>query len=105
MNRTNKPQISNVALNSEAEKYLNAERGVESIEEALALAADILAEQIADRADIRAYLREYIFKQGVFVAQIKSEYPEGSTKYEMYRNYSYSVKQNSTPQCFSFVPW
>ena len=61
MNLTIKPQISNVALDSEAKKYLNAERGVESVAEALALAADILAEQVADKADIRAYLREYIF--------------------------------------------
>jgi uncharacterized protein len=88
----NKPQVSNLSLNSEAEKYLNA-GGVESIEEALAGAADILAEQVADKADIRAYLREYIFKQGVFVSQIKGEHPEGSTKYEMYRNYSYSVSK------------
>ena len=89
----NKPQVSNVALDSEAKKYINAERGVESVAEALGGAADILAEQIADRADIRAYLREYIFKHGVFVSQIKKEHPEGSTKYEMYRNYSYSVSK------------
>lgn len=89
----NKPQISNLSLDSEAEKYVDAERGVESVEDALAGAADILAEQIADRADIRAYLREYIFQQGVFVSQIKGEHSEGSTKYEMYRNYSYSASR------------
>ena len=89
----NKPQVSNIALTQEADKYINAEQGVETVEQALAGAADILAEQIADNAEIRAYLREYLFKKGVFVSQIKKEHPEGSTKYEMYRNYSYGVSK------------
>ena len=89
----NKPQVSNVSLTSEANKYVNADKGVENAEQASSGAADILAEQIADRAEIRAYLREYLFKQGVFVSQVKSKHPEGSTKYEMYRNYSYGVSR------------
>ncbi len=89
----NKPQVANLSLNSEANKYINAAKGVDSSEQALIGAADILAEQIADNAEIRAYLREYLFKQGVFVSQIKSEHPEGSTKYEMYRQYSYGVSK------------
>ena len=89
----NKPQVSNVSLTSEANKYVNADKGVEDAEQACSGAADILAEQIADRAEIRAYLREYLFKQGVFVSQVKGKHPEGSTKYEMYRNYSYGVSR------------
>ncbi len=89
----NKPQVSNVSLTSEANKYVDADKGVENAEQASSGAADILAEQIADRAEIRAYLREYLFKQGVFVSQVKGKHPEGSTKYEMYRNYSYGVSK------------
>ena len=89
----NKPQVSNISLSSEANKYVDADKGVEDAEQACSGAADILAEQIADRAEIRAYLREYLFKQGVFVSQVKSKHPEGSTKYEMYRNYSYGVSK------------
>jgi uncharacterized protein len=89
----NRPQVSTISLTAEANKYLDPSKGVEDIESALAGAADILAEQIADEAEIRAYLREYFFKKGVFVSQIKDEHPEGSTKYEMYRNYSYSVSK------------
>ncbi|MGL5795052.1 MAG: helix-hairpin-helix domain-containing protein, partial [Waterburya sp.] len=68
-------------------------KGVDDGESALAGAADILAEQVADKAEIRAYLRDYFFKHGVFVSKIKDDYPEGSTKYEMYRDYSYSVSK------------
>jgi protein Tex len=89
----NRPQVSTISLTAEASKYIDPSKGVENTESALAGAADILAEQIADEAEIRAYLREYFFKQGVFVSQIKDEHPEGSTKYEMYRNYSYSVSK------------
>ena len=89
----NKPQVSNIGLTQEADKYINAELGVETAEQALAGAADILAEQVADDAEIRAYLREYLFKKGVFISQIKKEHIEGSTKYEMYRDYSYGVSK------------
>ena len=89
----NKPQVSNISLTSEANKYIDEDKGVENSEQASSGAADILAEQIADRAEIRAYLREYLLKRGVFVSQVKGKHPEGSTKYEMYRNYSYGVSK------------
>lgn len=89
----NQPQATKVSLEEEATKYLDAEKEVQTVEEALNGAADIIAEQIADTANIRAYLRDYLFKNGVFTSQIKKEHPEGSTKYEMYRNYQYAVKK------------
>ncbi|MEL6495852.1 MAG: Tex family protein [Cyanobacteria bacterium J06623_7] len=89
----NKPQIARVDLATEADKYLNLDLDIATTYQALAGAADILAEKIADNADIRAYLRDYFFKRGVFTSQVKEDYPEGSTKYEMYRRYSQSVKQ------------
>ena len=89
----NIPQVANISLSLEAEKYLDQEKGVETSEQALAGAADILAEQVADNAEIRAYLRNYLFKRGVFVSQIKGDHPEGSTKYEMYRDYNYGVSK------------
>ena len=89
----NKPQVGNADLIAEAERYIDGEKKVETAEQALFGAADVLAEKIADDAEIRAYLREYLFKKGVFVSKVKKEYPEGSTKYEMYRDYSYWVNK------------
>jgi protein Tex len=89
----NKPQVAHVPLDAEASKYLAVETEVTTVEQALAGAADIIAEQVADDADIRAYLREYFFKKGVFTSRIKGEHPEGTTKYEMYRDYSYGVSK------------
>jgi protein Tex len=89
----NQPQTAKVSLETEAAKYLNPDLEVKTVEETLSGAADIIAEQIADLAEIRAYLRDYLFKNGFFTSQIKKEHPEGSTKYEMYRNYQYAVKK------------
>lgn len=77
-------------LDSAATKYINAT--VTTTTEALQGAADILAEEVADTAAIRAYLRELLLNTGVFTSKIKKDYPEGSTKFEMYRNYSNKVK-------------
>lgn len=89
----NKAQISNISLTESAAKYIDAAKGLETVEQVLAGAADILAEGIADQAEIRAYLRDYFCKRGVFVSCIKGDHPEGSTKYEMYRDYSYGVSK------------
>ncbi|HEY9811020.1 MAG TPA: Tex family protein [Halomicronema sp.] len=76
-----------VSLDTEAAKYISEEKAVKTAEEALKGAADILAEEISEKAELRAYLRDYFMESGVFVSQIKEEFPEGSTKFEMYRNY------------------
>ena len=89
----NQPQNTAISLAAAAAKFINKDKEVNSAEEALAGAADILAESIAEQAQIRAYLREYFLAKGVFVAKIKAEYPEGSTKFEMYRDYQYSVSK------------
>jgi protein Tex len=79
-------------LEPEAEKYISEEKGVKSAEEAIQGASDILAEEVSERADLRAYLREYLLDTGVFASRIKEDHPEGSTKFEMYRNFQAKVK-------------
>ena len=81
------------SLKEIASKYVNPEQGVNTVKDALSGASDILAETISDKADLKAYLREFFFQTGVFVSQVKKDYPEGSTKYEMYRDYQYSVRK------------
>ncbi|MBE9168532.1 RNA-binding transcriptional accessory protein [Pleurocapsales cyanobacterium LEGE 06147] len=89
----NQPKVSPISLDREAAKYINEEKGVKTVEEALSGAADILAEIVAEKAGIRADLRNYLLKKGMFISRIKEDYPEGSTKFEMYRNYQYSVSK------------
>ncbi|MDJ0798658.1 MAG: Tex family protein [Calothrix sp. MO_167.B12] len=80
------------SLDGEAGKYVSQEKGVKTVESALKGAADILAEEVAEKAELRAYLREYLLEEGVFVSRIKDDYPEGTTKFEMYREYENKVR-------------
>ncbi|TPX28529.1 Tex family protein [Cylindrospermopsis raciborskii] len=83
---------TSISLDSVASKYVAQEKGVNTSEEALKGASDILAEEIADKAHLRAYIREYVLETGVIISRIKEEYAEGTTKFEMYRNYQVKVK-------------
>ncbi|MCP6757949.1 MAG: RNA-binding transcriptional accessory protein [Fischerella sp. CENA71] len=80
------------SLEEAAAKYVSEEKGVKTPEEALRGASDILAEEVAEKAELRAYLREYLLEEGIFASWIKDEHPEGTTKFEMYRNYQIKVK-------------
>lgn len=79
-------------LNQEAAKYISESKGVKTAEEALKGASDILAEEVGEKAELRAYLRDYLLNDGVLVSRVKEDYPEGTTKFEMYRNYQIKVK-------------
>ncbi|WP_414564641.1 MULTISPECIES: Tex family protein [unclassified Anabaena] len=80
------------SLEAEAAKYVSENQEVKTPQEALKGAADILAEEVAEKAELRAYLRDYLLVEGVFVSRIKNDYPEGTTKFEMYRNYQIQVR-------------
>ena len=57
----------------EAAKYIDKEKGVESAEDALAGAGDIIAERISDDAAIRKALRAYIKSNGVIESRAATE--------------------------------
>ncbi|MEG5060891.1 Tex family protein [Microcoleus sp. A2-C5] len=88
----NLPTAQPADIAAEANKYVSEEKGVKTAEEALKGAGDILAEAVSEQAEYRAYLRDFLMKTGVFVSKIKEDFPEGSTKFEMYRNYQVAAK-------------
>jgi Transcriptional accessory protein len=88
----NQPNSPTFALEAEAEKYISEEKGVKTVEDALNGASDILAEMVSEKANLRAYLRAYLMNRGVFVSLVKEDYPEGTTKFEMYRQYRENVQ-------------
>jgi protein Tex len=79
-------------LEAEASRYISEELKVENAAEALQGASDILAEEISEKAELRQHLRDYMMNEGMFTSRIKEEYPEGTTKFEMYRDYKARVK-------------
>ena len=68
--------------------FVDEEKGVASVEEALAGASDIIAEQNSDDADIRRLLKDLIHKAGLVVSKAATE--EDSV-YRLYYDYSEAV--------------
>lgn len=83
---------SPVDLDMLAAAFIDADKGVADAREALAGASDILAEEVADVAEHRAWIRAFYIENGVFVSRVKDEFPAGTTKFEMYRDYRVRVR-------------
>lgn len=77
-------------LDREAAKYISEEKGVETSDEAIQGALDIIAEAISDEAKYRKYIRELVVREGNIESKGSSEEP---TPYEMYYEYSESVNK------------
>ncbi len=72
----------------EAVKFINPELEVNTVEDALAGASDIIAEMISDNADVRGALRQFIWDNGVVVST--SDDKDGT--YAMYSEFSCRVR-------------
>ncbi len=75
----------------EAARYINAELGVDDAEAALQGAKDILAENIADDAAIRAWIRRYTLDHGMLTSEAKDADQE--SVYENYYDYRELAKK------------
>ena len=71
-----------------AKDYIAPEKGVETVEDALAGASDIIAEMISDNADIRSRLRDLISAKAVLKSEAATE--EDSV-YRLYYDFSQSI--------------
>jgi uncharacterized protein len=73
-------------------KYLNPEKGIDTIEKAITGAIDIVAEQISDNAGIREALRIFITTTGSMRSKATKAAENLKTKYDMYYDYSEPLK-------------
>jgi uncharacterized protein len=73
------------------EQFLNEELAVNTLEEALAGARDIIAETIAEDAEVRAQLRKIFLDKGNFVSRVVPGKEEQAQKYKDYFEWSESL--------------
>ena len=66
--------------------YVDPEKGVETVQDALQGASDIIAERISDDADIRKLLRELVWKRGYLISAAAAKDPE-DTVYRLYYDF------------------
>lgn len=83
------PKQGNVV--EEATRYVNAELGVDDADAALQGAKDILAENVADDAAIRAWIRRYTLDHGMLTSEAKDA--EQESVYENYYSYRELAKK------------
>ena len=69
----------------DAMAFVNEEKGIATAEEALQGAMDIVAEELSDTAEIRAYIRKLTTEKGMLISSGKSD---ETTVYDMYKNFS-----------------
>ncbi len=89
-NTAKSPKID---LSLAAVDFISLEKGVETAEVALAGASDIIAEEIAETAELRSWARNFFTEKGIYKADVKKDFEIGSTKYETYRNFSIPVRE------------
>ena len=83
-------EISPEELNKKAEEFVNEEKEVKSVEEALQGAKDIIAERISDDAELRKTLRQVIKDFALIKTTLLEK--EGNEVYDMYADHSEPVK-------------
>ncbi|MEX3620220.1 Tex family protein [Paenibacillus glucanolyticus] len=84
-------QPKQVDVMLEAVKYVDEEKGVASAEEAVQGAMDILAENIADDATVRSWVRRFSMDHGILTSEAKDT--EAESVYENYYNYRELAKK------------
>lgn len=76
---------------NEAENFIDEEKEVNTIDDAIAGAMDIIAESISDNAVYRTYIRKFTFQNGKITSSAKDS--EAESVYEMYYNFEEPVNK------------
>lgn len=80
-------------LKTVAERYINADKGVKTAEEAIAGAQDILAELFADDPEIREKARRMTRDSGMLETAAKKGHEDEKQIFQMYYEYSEAIKK------------
>ena len=75
----------------DAEAFVDAAKEVPDVAAALKGARDIVAEQIAENAEVRGFARDYLAKHGILRSEAVEPIPEQPTKFEQYYDFSEAI--------------
>ena len=84
-------QMAKEPLEKAAAPFISRELGVETVEEAISGAKDILAERVSDNAQYRTYIRSATMREGTLQSTAKDE--KAQTVYETYYNYEEPIRK------------
>jgi protein Tex len=78
---------------SEAQAFVNLEKGVEDCAAALAGARDIVAERVSENADVRGLVRQAFSSDGWIVSEVVDPKPTEPTKFEQYYDFKEKISE------------
>ncbi|WP_369795251.1 Tex family protein [Sporosarcina sp. ZBG7A] len=80
-------QFTNEAVETLAKEFINEEKEVNTVEDALTGAQDIIAERLADDAGLREKIRKISWSRGTLVSSKRKDAEDEKSIYEMYYEY------------------
>ncbi len=87
-------QDKNISIEEVAEKYIDPEKGVETIQDAIAGAKDIIAENISDNPNYRKEIKRFCYREGIISTESNAKTEEEENKtYQMYFDFNESLKR------------
>ena len=84
-------QMTTRPVEEDAAAFVDEEKEVKTVADAIAGAQDIIAESVSDNADYRTYIRKATFKEGKLVSKAKDDTVK--TVYEMYYDFEEPVSK------------
>lgn len=89
-------QDNKVSIEEIAKKFIDPEKGVETVEDAIAGAKDIIAENISDNPTYRKEIKRYCYRDGVIATEVnEKDEKEDKATYQMY--FDFNEKVNRIP--------
>lgn len=89
-------QDNKVSIEEIAKKFIDPEKGVETVEDAIAGAKDIIAENISDNPTYRKEIKRYCYRDGVIATEVNEKDEKGDkATYQMY--FDFNEKVNRIP--------
>lgn len=90
-------------VNQKALLFISKEKDVNTIEEALAGARDIIAEWISESAAARARMRNFFLKEGIITSKVAKEKEEEGEKYQTYFDWSEPVAKTPSHRLLAML--
>ena len=89
-------QDNKVSIEEIAKKFIDPDKGVETVEDAIAGAKDIIAENISDNPTYRKEIKRYCYRDGVIATEVnEKDEKEDKATYQMY--FDFNEKVNRIP--------
>ncbi len=76
----------------DAKEYVSEEKGVKDVDDALQGARHIVAEVVAENAEVRSFVRDCIYNEGVIVSKVRLDFEGKPSKFEQYYSFSELLK-------------